>query len=346
MPPDAEAPLYISHPAPDPAWLAKAPREEIIDADLPIIDSHNHHFYEHHGYSYLLDDLLADMESGHNIVATVFLQAFWSYRNSGPQSLKPVGETERVVEMAAEADRRGGRTKICAGIVGYADLVLGGAVESVLAAHVATGAGRLRGIRYMTSRDPNFIATVSKPVPLGIMGSTEFRAGFGSLHKYGLSFDAFLYHPQIGELVDLARAFPRTPIVLDHLGGPLGVGPYRDRRQEVFADWRRSIETLATCSNVNMKLGGLGMVLSGLDFHKRESPPSSVELADAWEPYIVAAIEAFGVDRCMFESNFPPDKITCSYVAVWNAFKRIAAGATAHEKRALFHDTAKRFYRL
>src|SRR5690606_15290834 len=156
------------------------------------------------------------------------------------------------------------------------------------------------------------IATVSKPVAFGIMGSSAFRAGFALLDRFGMSFDAFVYHPQIDELTDLARAFPETPIVLNHLGAPLGVGPYRCHRQEVFAVWHDKIKRLSACPNVHMKLGGQGMVLSGFDFHKRPSPPSSGELADAWGPYIRAAIDAFGVERCMFEGNFPPDKNTCS----------------------------------
>jgi predicted TIM-barrel fold metal-dependent hydrolase len=178
------------------------------------------------------------------------------------------------------------------------------------------------------------------------MAEPAFRAGFACLAKHGLSFDAWLYHTQIHQLADLARAFPATPIVLDHVGGPLGVGPYRGRRDEVFADWRNGIRALAECPNVHMKLGGLAMVVNGFDFHENVLPPSSGELADAWRPYMETCIEAFGPHRCMFESNFPVDKGMCSYPVLWNAFKRIAAGASSAEKAALFHDTAARFYRL
>jgi predicted TIM-barrel fold metal-dependent hydrolase len=317
----------------------------VIDPDLPIVDTH-HHFYDTQGYTYRLDDFLDDVNSGHNVVATVYVQAYWSYRTEGPENMKPLGETERALAMAAEAGRRGTRSRVCAAIVGYAELTLGAEVEPVLAAQIVVGAGRFKGIRYITGRNPHFIASISNPPAFGLMATDAFRAGFALLDRFKLSFDAWLYHPQIEELVDLARAFPHTPIVLNHFGGPLGIGPYRGKRQEVFADWHKAIKTLATCPNVHMKLGGQGLVLSGFDFNKREMPPSSAELAGAWGPYILAVIEAFGVKRCMFESNFPPDKNTCSYAVIWNAFKRIATGATAEEKRALFHDTASRFYRL
>jgi predicted TIM-barrel fold metal-dependent hydrolase len=340
----SDTPPLITHPAPNPAWLAQR-SEAVLDPDLPIVDTHTH-FYEHQGYVYLLDDLLADLHSGHNVTATIFVQAYWSHRANGPEALRPVGETEHAVLMAQEAERKGARTRLAAGIVAYADLALGEAVVPVLAAHVEAAQGRLRGIRNITGRDPHFIASISEPPAFGVMGSDAFRAGFAQLRKFNLSYDAWLYHPQLNELIDLARAFPDTPIVMNHLGGPLGVGPYRGKRQEVFAKWHSSITELAACPNVYIKLGGQGMVLSGFDFNRRAAPPSSEELAAAWGPYVLAVIKACGVERCMFESNFPPDKNTASYVTIWNTFKRIAASASADEKRALFHDTAARFYRL
>lgn len=340
----SDTPPLIVHPAPNPAWLAQH-SEEVIDPALPIVDTHQH-FYDSQGYTYRLDEFLDDVNSGHNVVSTVYVQAYWSYRGEGPEHMRVLGETERVLAMAAEAERRGTRARVCAGIVGHVELTLGAEAEPVLAAQVELGKGRVKGIRNITGRNPHFIASISTPPPFGVMGTDAFHAGFALLDRFGLSYDAWLYHPQIGELVDLARAFPQTPIVLNHLGGPLGLGPYRGRRDEVFAEWHASVRTLATCPNVHMKLGGQGMVLSGFDFHKRAVPPSSEELAAAWGPYILAVIEAFGPGRCMFESNFPPDKNTCSYVTVWNTFKRIVSGATAGEKRALFHDTAARFYRL
>lgn len=344
MPTSTGTPPLISHPKANPAWLAKL-SEDILDPDLPIVDPH-HHFWDHPGFTYLIDEFLSDVNSGHNIVSTVYLQAYWGYRTSGPENLRPVGETEFALSMAQEAERRGARTKVCAGIVGYVDLTLGAAAEPVLAAHIEAAAGRFRGIRNITARDPHFLASISTPPAFGVMGTPAFREGFALLHQFGLTYDAWVYHPQIDDLIDLARAFPETPIVFNHVGGPLGVGPYRGRRDEVFADWHRKIRALAACQNVHMKLGGLGMILSGFDFHENVLPPSSGELAHAWGPYILAVIDAFGVKRCMFESNFPPDKCTCSYPVIWNAFKRIAVGATGDEKRDLFHDTAARFYRL
>lgn len=337
-------PLVLTHPTPNPAWLARL-SEDALDPDLPIVDPH-HHLWNHHGNTYFLDQLLADLTTGHNIVATVFLQCFWAYRDTGPEGMKPVGETEFVASVAAEAERRKNHARICAGIVGFADLTLGDALPAVLDAHVAAGAGRFRGIRHITARHPRFLASMATPPTFGLMGSTAFRRGFAELGKRGLSYDAWLYHTQISQLVDLARAFPETPIVLNHVGGPLGVGPYRGRGEQVFAEWQTAIRELATCPNVHMKLGGLAMVVNGFDFHENVLPPSSGELANAWGPYMLALIEAFGADRCMFESNFPVDKGMCSYLVMWNAFKRIAAGASADEKKALFHDTAARFYRI
>ena len=337
-------PLVLTHPVPNPGWLAKL-TEEILEPDLPIVDPH-HHLWDHGGNTYFLDQLLADVNSGHNIVSTVFLQCFWAYRTEGPDGMAPVGETEFVASVAADAVRRGTRAKVCAGIVGFADLRLGEQVEEVLQAHIAAGAGHFRGIRHITARHPRFLASMSIPPACGLMGDPTWRAGFARLGKHGLSFDAWLYHTQLDQLLDLARSFPGTRIVLNHVGGPLGVGPYRGKRDEVFAAWRAGMRALAACPNVNVKLGGLAMVVNGFDFHENVLPPSSGELANAWRPYMEACIEDFGPRRCMFESNFPVDKGMCSYPVLWNAFKRIAAGASAAEKAALFHDTAARVYRL
>ncbi len=338
------APIVLRHPLPRPEWLSKL-REDILEPELPIVDPH-HHLWDHPGNKYFLDELLADVNSGHNIVSTVFLQCFWAYRADGPEEMKPVGETDFVASVAAEAVRRGTRTNICAGIVGHTDFTLGDRVDAVLRAHIAAGQGRFRGIRHITARNHRILASMAIPPTHGLMAEPAFRKGFAWLERHGLSYDAWLYHTQIDQLVDLARAFPGTPIVLNHVGGPLGVGPYRGKGDEVFAAWRAGMKALAGCPNVHMKLGGLAMVVNGFDFHENVLPPSSGELAAAWAPYMDACIEDFGADRCMFESNFPVDKGMCSYPVLWNAFKRIAAGASDGEKAALFHDTAHRFYRL
>jgi predicted TIM-barrel fold metal-dependent hydrolase len=337
-------PLILQHPVPNLAWLERL-SEDVLEPELPIVDPH-HHLWDHGGNTYFLDQLLADLGSGHNIVATVFLQCFWAYRISGPEPLRPVGETEFVAAIADEAARRKTPTKVCAGIVGYADLRQGEAVDAVLEGHIAAGGGRFRGIRHITARHPRFLASMSTPPAFALMSDPAFRTGFACLGRHGLSYDAWLYHTQIDQLTDLARAFPETPIVLNHVGGPLGVGPYRGKREEVFAAWRSALGTLATCPNVHMKLGGLAMVVNGFDFHENVLPPSSGELVEAWRPYMESCIELFGANRCMFESNFPVDKGMCSYAVLWNAFKRIAAGASAAERAALFHDTAAHFYRL
>ena len=333
----------LSHPAPNPAWLAKR-SEPIIDPELPIVDPH-HHLWDRGG-GYFLDELLADVQSGHNIVATVYLQCNYGYRKDGPEAMQPVGETEFVTALAEEAVRRGVRTRVCEGIVGHADLALGDAVAPVLEAHIEAAHGRFRGIRHVTARNEAFRASIVPPPPAGILGSPGFRAGFAQLARFGLSFDAWLYHTQIDELSDLARAYPGTPIILNHVGGPLGIGPYKGKRDEVFAAWRASIRRLAECRNVAVKLGGLAMVITGFDFHEQDMPPDSTALAAVWRPYFEECIQAFGPDRCMFESNFPVDKAMCSYAACWNAFKRVAQNYGAAEKAALFHDTAARTYRL
>ncbi|MGD0105529.1 MAG: amidohydrolase family protein [Rhodopila sp.] len=332
------------HPGPNAAWLARRV-EDALDPELPIVDPH-HHLWDRPGDRYFLDELLVDTGSGHNIVATVFVQCGWAYRTDGPEALRPVGETEFVAAVADEAERRRLKTRVCAAIVGHVDLRLGEGVEAVLDAHLEAAGGRFRGIRQVTARSEDFVASILAPPPAGMMADAAFRAGFARLGKFGLSFDAWLYHTQINELTDLARAFPEIPIVIDHVGGPLGIGPYQGKREEVFASWHGAMQQLAGCRNVSVKLGGLGMLVAGFALHEQAFPPSSEELADLWRPYMEACIEDFGAWRCMFESNFPVDKAMCSYPILWNAFKRIAAGASATEKALLFHDVATKVYRL
>jgi L-fuconolactonase len=332
----------------DEQWLALH-REDILEPDLEIVDPH-HHLWDFARHRYLLPDLLADTGSGHAIAQTVFIECTACYRGDGPAALKPVGETEFVNGIAAMAASGAyGKTRVAAGIVGMADLTLGARVEEVLAAHVAAGGGRFRGIRHAAGwqdRTPEVHNSHTDPPPHLYRDHAAFREGFAVLGRMGLVFDAWLYHPQLDDLVDLARAFPEQPIVLDHVGGPLGLGWYADKRAEIFADWRRRMAELAHAANVYVKLGGLGMRINGFAFHKRPRPPTSQELADAWRPYVETCIAAFGPARCMFESNFPVDKISGAYATYWNAFKRLAAGASAGEKALLFRDTARGFYKL
>jgi L-fuconolactonase len=330
-----------------PDWLARR-EEEILDPDLPIVDPHHHLVDRENTGRYLLYDLLADTRSGHNITATVYLEWLSMYRADGPAEMRPVGEVEfanGVGAMAASGTY--GKTRVCAGVVGYADLMLGARVEPVLEAMITGGGARFRGIRFISASHPDDAARGSSVNrPAGLLIEPKLREGFARLAPLGLSFDAWMYHTQLGELVDLARAFPETPIVLDHVGGPIGLGPYAGKRDEVFAEWKRSMTEVAACSNVHVKLGGLGMRLFGFDVHDRELPPTSQELAALWRPYIETCIAAFGASRAMFESNFPVDKGSGSYQVFWNAFKRIAAGCSPTEKAALFAGTASRFYRL
>ncbi|HYZ61423.1 MAG TPA: amidohydrolase family protein [Acetobacteraceae bacterium] len=334
----------FTHPVPNPAWLGLV-TEDIIDPALPIIDPH-HHLWERDGQPYFLDELLADTGTGHNIVATVYLQCGWAYRQQGPEHLKPVGETEFVRSVAEQAERRGARTKACAGIVGFADLNLGDAVDEVLEAHIEAAGGRFRGIRHLTAREETFWASIAPPPPSGMMRTDAFRRGFARLRPHGLSFDAWLYHHQIPELTALARAYSDTPIVLNHVGGRLAIGRYESQRDEVFAAWRANLRELARCPNVSIKLGGFGMRLAGYGFNERPRPPTSQELAAAIRPTVEACIEAFGPNRAMFESNFPVDKAMFSYPVMWNAFKRLTAEYSASDKAALFHDTAAQIYRI
>lgn len=341
------APPNASHYLPvREEWLARR-QEPILEPALPIVDPH-HHLWDRPDWRYLLPDLLADLNAGHNVVATVFVQARAFHRAGGPEEMRPVGETEFVNGVAAmSASGRYGASRVCAGIVGHADLRLGTRVEAVLDALACAGGDRFRGIRHITAHDDDpVMLNPGYPMPAHLMEDRTFREGFATLARKGMTFDAWLYHPQIAELTALARAVPEARIVIDHVGGPLGIGRYAGKREAVFATWQKAIRELAKCPNVHVKLGGLGMRINGFGFEDADQPPSSETLASAWRPYIETAIEAFGADRCMFESNFPVDKGSYSYAVCWNTFKRLASGASASEKTALFSGTASRFYRL
>ena len=334
------------------AWTARH-REEILEPELPIVDPHHHVWLDHRG-RYLGEELAADVNSGHNILATVFVQSGENmYRADGPAELRAVGEVEFVNGIAAMAASGAlGRARLCAGIVGYADLARGDAVAPVLEALVAAGNGRLRGIRHNLAWDESPAtadhSSVNRhnPRTRGLSRTPEFRRGLACLQRAGLSFDAWMFFPQLPDLVDLLGACPDTPVILNHVGGILGVGPYAGRRDEVFATWREHLRALAAFPNLFVKVGGFGMPRCGFDFPRRGEPPESAELAAAWRPYVETCIEVFGVGRCMLESNFPVDKFSCSYPVLWNAFKRLTAGCSAAEKAALYRDTVARAYRL
>jgi predicted TIM-barrel fold metal-dependent hydrolase len=319
--------------------------EEALEPDLPICDPH-HHLWDYPDSRYLVDEFLDDLNGGHNITDTVYVECRHGWHTDGPEAMRPVGETMYVERLIADRQTDAGTARVARGIVGFADLALGAAVRPVLAAHLAAS-HRFRGIRHMTAWDPSDRIHNAQTNPTrALLQDAKFREGFACLADLGLSFDAWVFHPQIPEVTDLARAFPDTTIVLNHVGGPLGIGPYANQREEIFGHWQVNIAELARCPNVVVKLGGLTMSLSGFGWHKRETPPDSGELADAMGPYYRTCIELFGAQRCMFESNFPVDRVSCSYTVLWNAFKRLSRDYSDAERAALFHGTAAKVYRL
>jgi L-fuconolactonase len=333
------------YPPPNAEWLARH-SEPVIEPDLPIIDAH-HHLWVEQGVPYLGPEIRADLAEGHAIAATVFVQAHYGYRDDLAPHFAPIGETEKVVAIAEECRASGCSTAIAAAIIAFADLTLGERLDEVLDAHEAAGGDRLRGIRHSTSRDPHFPdGIVIRPAPEGLLGHRAYRAGMARLAARGLTYDAMLYHSQIGELTQAARDLPDLAIVLDHIGCIVGVGPYRGREQETFRAWRAAMADLARCPNVAVKIGGFGMIVCGPLWHDAETPPSSIALATAWQPYVETCIDLFGAQRCMFESNFPVDKGMYGYRTVWNAFKRLTATASADERHAVFSGTAARVYRI
>lgn len=344
--------------------------EEILDPALPIIDPHHHLWFvppAHLGAMalsgdacaaalgriyqlyprYLFDELLDDLNSGHNIRATVYIEVHSMFRADGPEHLRSVGEIEFANGMAAiGASGTFGETKTCAGIIGAVDFSMGDAAREVLDAHIAAGNGRYRGARspgiaYHASLAGLNRVLGSRP---GILAEPRFREGFRHLARLGLHYEAWALEPQLGDILDLARDFPDTQFVLNHMGGLIGFGALDHR--ERFPIWRKSIAALAELPNVAVKLGGIGNPLCNFPGANAARPYNSAQLADEWRPYIEHCIAAFGTDRCLFESNFPVDRVTAPYATVWNAFKRITAGASAGEKDALYFANAKRIYRL
>ena len=326
--------------------------EPALEPDLPICDPH-HHFWDLRTQRipyqrYLLHELAADTNSGHNVRSTVFVEARSMYRADGPEELRSVGEVEFVQGLAAAADTGlYGPCKAAAAIVGHANLHLADRVEPVLEALQAASPNRFRGIRHSVTWDPNpQVENTAAIAQANQLGSETFLAGARVLSRMGLSLEGWMYHPQLPELGAFARAVPDLTIILNHIGGLQRVGPYANRDDEVLADWRSGIAAVAECPNVNMKLGGIGMPRTGFDWHLRETPIGSEELAESMSPLMNYCIEQFGPSRCMFESNFPVDKVSFSYNIMYNAFKRLSSGYSASERADMFHDTAARVYRI
>lgn len=329
-------------------WLALTP-EPALESEIPICDPH-HHFWDFRTdrmpyQRYLLHELADDIHSGHNVHSTVFIEARSMYRPDGPEELRPVGEVEFVQGLAAaSASGLYGPGRAAAAIVGHADLKLGDRVQPVLEALQAASPNRFRGIRHAVGWDP--YPGLAKRDIQGALSTDGYRAGARVLAKMGLTLDNSLYFTQLHELADFARAVPDLTIVLNHIGGLLRIGPYANRDDEVLAEWRKGVAAAAQCPNMVIKLGGVGQLRYGFDWHERNVPIGSEELAGYLAPLMTYCIEQFGPERCMFESNFPVDKVSYSYVVVYNAFKRLSQDYSASERAAMFHDTAARVYRI
>ncbi len=327
-----------------PDWLALT-QEAIIDPGLKIIDPH-HHLWDHPGRRYMFDELLADISTGHNVLATVFVQCSSMYRASGPDAMKPVGETEFVNGIAAmSASGQYGPARMCAGIVGSVDYTLGDDVAPVLEAHIQAACGRFRGIRARTGwhASPEIHQYVTAP---DVMADPRTHKAIRRIAQYGLTNDVWAYHTQMGEVAQLCKACPDAMFIINHVGGPLGTGPFRGQREAIRPKLLADLRELAAMPNTVIKLGGLAMWFGGLDYHLNPAPPTSDQLVADYRPYIEPVIEAFGPSRCMFESNFPVDRSMVSYPVLWNAFKKLAKGYSQHERDALFHGTAGRIYRI
>ena len=346
MSPFGTAPAHGIITPPDAAWLARATKEPALDPDLPIIDPH-HHLWDNPRHRYLAPDFAEEIASGgHNIRATVYMNCWIMYREAGPPELRPVGEVEFANGQAAiSASGQYGPARIAAGIVGHADPTLGHAIRPVLEALIAAGNGRLRGIRAAAGWDAD--RTISAPVTTpGLYLRPDFHQALSHLPHHNLTFDALVFHPQLDDITALSRALPELQIILNHMGQPLGFGRHADHT-ETFRLWRSLIRNVATCPNVTVKLGGLLLRLAIPDHVNRpETPPTSARLAELWRPYVETCIDLFGPDRCMFESNFPVEKMGVSYGTLWNAFKILTKNAAPEERAAMFHNTAARIYRI
>ena len=343
----------------DPSWITKPDwlaltKETAIEPEIPIIDPH-HHLWDRSEKAdrYMLEELVEDTQE-HNVRQTVFVECSAMYRADGPEELKVVGETEFVQGVAAKSASGGyGEMRVASGIVGCANLRLGDRVPAVLEAQLAASPQRFRGIRHRAAWGDNAYLRAlggwpSKPAdaPSRILLDSDFRKGYAHLRTYGLTFEGWVFHTHIDDLTDLAQAFPDTTIIFNHLGGPIGVGSYAGRREEVFNAWKQSVAKLAKCPNVVAKLGGLQMIVNGYGWHKEDKPPTSDQLLETNRDWYSYTIDQFGPDRCMFESNFPVDKLSCSYTVLWNQFKKLTKDFSKDERAAMFHDTAMRVYRL
>ncbi|MBW8783371.1 MAG: amidohydrolase family protein [Novosphingobium sp.] len=329
--------------------------EPALDPERPIIDPHLHLWEIRRApdapqepQRFLLDELLATVAaSGHTITHTVFVESHQMYRADGPAEIAPIGETEFANGIAAMgASGQYGPCRVAHRIVGSADLRLGVGVTAVLRAHVARAGERFRGIRMATAWSAaGLFGLPPDPSGAGILADPAFVEGARVLAAMDLSLDVWCLHSQLGELTALAGAVPELTIVLDHIGSPEAGGRWGGDEPPVRAEWERGIAELARCANVRVKLGGMGMNFSG-PLASVPGPGTSEQLAGRWRPYVETCLAAFGAERAMFESNFPPDQAAATYGATWNAFKRIARDYAPADKDRLFRGTAAEVYRI
>lgn len=331
-------------------WLGRGDPSPIIDPEIPIVDPHHHLFGSPNDpLFYEMGDIRDDLDSGHRVIATVYVEAYDSgWRTSGPEQLRPVGEIEKIVGLTREPLLlSSGPCRVAAGIIGHAEMTLGDAVQDVLEAEIAAAEGRFRGVRHRTATIEGAIGkTIKDPPRPNLMLDRNFQKAVAHLGARELTFDAWVYHTQLDELQALADAAPDTAIIVNHVGGPIGVEEFRAQRPAVLRQWESSMRSLAARPNVRVKIGGLGMPLYGFDVHRSEKPSSDRELATHWRPLVDQTIDIFGPERCMFESNFPVDKQSTTYLNLWNAFKILTEGYSRTEKSCLFYRTACNVYRL
>ncbi|MWB79669.1 amidohydrolase family protein [Pseudooceanicola sp. 216_PA32_1] len=318
-------------------WLALV-REDVLAPGQPIFDCH-HHLWDRPEGRYRAEELMADMGAGHDVRASLFVQCRTGYRTTGPEALRPVGEVETVLDWTR------GRDRFPAGLVAMADLQLGDRVRPVLDALTEAGQGQVKGIRNTTAwhADPA-VRSNPTPPPQGLMRTDAFLDGARAVAAHGLTLDVWAYQTQLDEVRALAEAVPELAVIVDHCGGPLGVGPHDRFDPDNFRAWRESLAQVAALPNTRIKIGGFGLGVFGWRYADDALPPHSDTLANDWAPWVETCLDLFGPDRAMFESNFPVDKGQVSYRTLWNAFKRLAAPLSRDEQDALFWRSAARTY--
>lgn len=336
-------------PGTDP-WLEQV-REDIVEPGREIIDPHHHLWQRGLGWNYMLDDLWRDTGSGHKVVKTVFMECHAFYDKDAPAHLQSLGETRTVAAICRESRGHGPGKPPVAALVGHVDLRLAGQSETllrdVIALHQEAGGGFLRGFRHAGAHDSNSDKFFIRPrAPAYLYGQEAFRQGMRVLADLGLTYDTWHYHHQNQDYCELARAVPECTMILDHFGTPLGVGVYAGCRDEIFQQWKDDIREISRCPNVYAKLGGMAMPDNGYGWDKAQLPPDSDEFVRKQKRYYLHAIECFGPERCMFESNFPVDRWSLSYHVLWNGLKKMVADFSPAEKHAMFYGTAERIYHL